>query len=150
MTEKRFIPIFDSFYKRVSGAKDNGRIISFMDMFDLLNELHDENEQLKQDIRELQNDKLLTELQMKCDKKQEHIIVLENKIRRMRESIHKLEWLANHRNADLQRENQQLKSTNKKLEDKIKKLETENKAQSDAIDGLQGFITHFNLEELDF
>lgn len=47
MTEKRFIPIFDGTDKRVVGAKDNGKIISFKDMFDLLNELSDENEQLK-------------------------------------------------------------------------------------------------------
>ena len=46
MTEKRFIPIFDGTDKRVVGAKDNGKIISFMDMFDLLNDLSDENEQL--------------------------------------------------------------------------------------------------------
>ena len=38
MSEKRFIPIFDGFDKRVVGAKDNGKIISFMDMFDKLNE----------------------------------------------------------------------------------------------------------------
>ena len=48
MTEKRFIPIFDGTDKRVVGSKDNGKIISFMDMFDLLNELSEENEQLKQ------------------------------------------------------------------------------------------------------
>ena len=48
MTEKRFIPIFDGTDKKVVGAKDNGKIISFMDMFDLLNDLSDENEQLKQ------------------------------------------------------------------------------------------------------
>jgi len=48
MTEKRFTPIFDGNDKRVVGAKDNGKIISFNDMFDLLNELHEENEQLKQ------------------------------------------------------------------------------------------------------
>lgn len=48
MTEKRFIPIFDGTDKRVVGAKDNGKIISFMDMFDLLNELSEENELLKQ------------------------------------------------------------------------------------------------------
>ena len=47
MTEKRFIPIFDGTDKRVVGAKDNGKIISFMDMFDLLNDLSEENEQLK-------------------------------------------------------------------------------------------------------
>lgn len=47
MTEKRFIPIFDGTDKRVVGAKDNGKIISFMDMFDLLNDLTEENEQLK-------------------------------------------------------------------------------------------------------
>ena len=49
MTEKRFIPIFDGTDKRVVGAKDNGKIISFMDMFDLLNDLSEENEQLKKD-----------------------------------------------------------------------------------------------------
>ena len=48
MTEKRFVPIFDGTDKRVVGAKDNGKIISFMDMFDLLNDLSDENKQLKQ------------------------------------------------------------------------------------------------------
>ena len=53
MTEnKRFIPIFDGFDKRVVGAKDNGRIISFMDMFDLLNELHEENQKLKKALCE--------------------------------------------------------------------------------------------------
>ena len=55
ITEKRFIPIFDGTDKRVVGAKDNGKIISFMDMFDLLNELSDENEQLKQYNTELVN-----------------------------------------------------------------------------------------------
>ena len=50
MTEKRFIPIFDETDKRVVGAKDNGKIISFMDMFDLLNNLTDENEQLKSQL----------------------------------------------------------------------------------------------------
>ena len=47
MTEKRFVPIFEGFDKRVVGAKDNGVIISFMDMFDLLNELAEENQDLK-------------------------------------------------------------------------------------------------------
>jgi hypothetical protein len=47
-------------------------------------------------------------------------------------------------------ENIRLRKENKKLKDKIKKLETENEVQSDAIDGLQGFITHFDLEKLDF
>ena len=55
MIAKRFIPIFDGTDKRVVGAKDNGKIISFMDMFDLLNDLSDENEQLKQYNAELIN-----------------------------------------------------------------------------------------------
>lgn len=50
MIAKRFIPIFDGTDKRVVGAKDNGKIISFMDMFDLLNDLSDENEQLKEQL----------------------------------------------------------------------------------------------------
>ena len=53
MTEKRFIPIFDGADKRVVGAKDNGKIISFMDMFDLLNDLSDENEHYKSIFFEL-------------------------------------------------------------------------------------------------
>ena len=56
MTEKRFIPIFDGTDKRVVGAKDNGKIISFMDMFDLLNDLTEENEQLKSTINTLTHD----------------------------------------------------------------------------------------------
>ena len=56
MTEKRFVPIFDGFDKRVVGAKDNGRIISFMDMFEVLNELSEENEQLKSINQELRNE----------------------------------------------------------------------------------------------
>ena len=55
MIAKRFIPIFDGTDKRVVGAKDNGKIISFMDMFDLLNDLSDENEQLKQQIGNLEH-----------------------------------------------------------------------------------------------
>lgn len=86
-------------------------------------ELLNENEQLKSELSRYKEvnrldiwkssysseDALITELQMKCDKKQEHIVVLENKIHRMRETIHKLEWLASHRNANLIRENRQLK-----------------------------------------
>ena len=53
ITEKRFIPIFDGTDKRVVGAKDNGKIISFMDMFDLLNDLSDENEHYKSIFFEL-------------------------------------------------------------------------------------------------
>ena len=53
MIAKRFIPIFDRTDKRVVGAKDNGKIISLMDMFDLLNDLSDENEQLKFENNEL-------------------------------------------------------------------------------------------------
>lgn len=37
---------------------------------------------------------------------------------------------------------------NYELKQQIKELKTENEAQSDAIEGLQGFITHFDLEEI--
>ena len=73
MTEKRFIPIFDGTDKRVVGAKDNGKIISFMDMFDLLNDLSDENEKLKSTITQLSIDfmdfkiKLIEQLRMHYD-----------------------------------------------------------------------------------
>ena len=82
----------------------------------------------------------LNELQINCDKKQEHIVVLENKIRRMREAIHKLEWLATHRNADLTRENEQLKFQNSNLmkevaeySRKTKELDNENKQLKDLL-----------------
>lgn len=53
MTEnKRFIPIFDGIDKRVVGAKDNGEIISFMDMFDLLNEQEETINNLKKALWE--------------------------------------------------------------------------------------------------
>lgn len=38
---------------------------------------------------------------------------------------------------------------NRQLKQRIKKLEIENQGQSDAIDGLQGFIAHFDLEDLE-
>ena len=92
-------------------------------------ELEKENEKLKSELSRYKEvnrldiwkssysseDALITELQMKCDKKQEHIVLLENKIHRMREAIHKLEWLASHRNANLIRENEQLKQENQEL-----------------------------------
>ena len=64
-------------------------------------------------------DALITELQNKCDKKQEHIILLENKIHRMREAIHKLEWLATHRNGELKRENEYLKQEVETLQEEL-------------------------------
>lgn len=56
---------------------------------ELLNTLHQENQQLQE--------------------KQKHITHLESKIHRMREQIHKLEKLYHYRSADLKRENEQLK-----------------------------------------
>lgn len=64
-------------------------------------------------------DALITELQNKCDKKQEHIVLLENKIHRMREAIHKLEWLATHRNGELKRENEYLKQEVETLQEEL-------------------------------
>ena len=70
MIEKRFIPIFDGTDKRVVGSKDNGKIISFMDMFDLLKDLSDENEELKSTIAQLieqnrkDNDLLLSDIRI--------------------------------------------------------------------------------------
>lgn len=39
-----------------------------------------------------------------------------------------------------------LRRDNKQLKQRIKELEVENEAQSDAIDGLQEFMAHHNLE----
>lgn len=129
MTEKQF---------KVTNISENGNTglfwlgkdnLSVYDIACLLNEFAEENEELQSELSRYKEvnrldvwkssynseDALITELQNKCDKKQEHIVVLENKIRRMREAIHKLEWLASHRNADLQRENEQLKKENQEL-----------------------------------
>ena len=96
MTEKQFIPIFDGTDKRVVGAKDNGKIISFMDMFDLLNDLSDENEQLRKE-----NDMLSCELSVSANK----------------------EISRNCRIAELEEENEQLKQNNTELINKIDFLE---------------------------
>lgn len=99
-------------------------------------ELKKENEQLKSELSRYKEvnrldiwkssysseDALITELQNKCDKKQEHIVVLENKIHRMREAIHKLEWLATHRNGELIRENKQLKQLLREVEHELTSL----------------------------
>ena len=68
MTEKRFIPIFDGIDKRVVGAKDNGEIISFMDMFDLLNEQEETIQDLKtRNNRQYERLKELGDLMFKRD-----------------------------------------------------------------------------------
>ena len=96
MTEKRFIPIFDGTDKRVVGAKDNGKIISFMDMFDLLNDLSDENGQLRKE-----NDMLSCELSVSANK----------------------EISRNCRIVELEEGNEQLKQHNVELINKIDFLE---------------------------
>ena len=96
VTEKRFIPIFDGTDKRVVGAKDNGKIISFMDMFDLLNDLSDENGQLRKE-----NDMLSCELSVSANK----------------------EISRNCRIAELEEGNEQLKQHNVELINKIDFLE---------------------------
>lgn len=70
MTEKRFIPIFDGTDKRVVGGKDNGQVISFMRMFELLNELYEENEQLREWMKDLKHEyDSLHDICAKLDKK---------------------------------------------------------------------------------
>ena len=96
MTEKRFILIFDGTDKRVVGAKDNGKIISFMDMFDLLNDLSDENEQLRKET-----DMLSCELSVSANK----------------------EISRNCRIVELEEENEELKQHNTELIKKIDMLE---------------------------
>ena len=99
MTEKRFIPIFDGTDKRVVGAKDNGKIISFMDMFDLLNDLSDENEQLRKE-----NDMLSCELSVSANK----------------------EISRNCRIAELEEENKELKQYKQSVNDVLKSWSQKN------------------------
>ena len=42
-----------------------------------------------------------------------------------------------------------LQEENEQLQNRIKELEIENQGQSDAIDGLQEMMAHYNLEDLD-
>ena len=107
----------------------NWRILTKEEAINHLKRLYYENKQLQSELSRYKEvnrldiwkssynseDALITELQNKCDKKQEHIVVLENKIHRMRGAIHKLEWLATHRNGELIRENEQLKSVVKEV-----------------------------------
>lgn len=128
MTEKRYrteriegatLPfVVDNYsakkHKTITGYKayDTITVEKCDELTDLLNNYEKECEQLKSELSRYKEvnrldiwkssysseDALITELQNKCDKKQEHIVILENKIKRMREAIHKLERLATHRN----------------------------------------------------
>ena len=143
VTEKRFINDIDN-GKLVDTKGELSTIyysdkVDFYELWEFLNKLNDENEQLKSELsryKELNRldiwkssysseDALITELQNKCNNKQGHIVLLENKIHRMREAIHKLEWLATYRNGELIRENKQLKidlgiaEDNRKLDKEI-------------------------------
>ena len=42
-----------------------------------------------------------------------------------------------------------LQEENEQLQNRIKELEIENQGQSDAIDGLQEMMAHYNLEDLE-
>ena len=42
-----------------------------------------------------------------------------------------------------------LQEENEQLQNRIKELEIENQGQSDAIDGLQEMMAHYNLEEFE-
>ena len=110
MTEKRFIPIFDGTDKRVVGAKDNGKIISFMNMFDLLNELSEENERLKS-----KNSGLQSELQIFKE-----------------DTIH-----SNLQINKLVDENEELKKEVKQLKNKIKTYNSTHELLKETIDRLR-------------
>lgn len=43
----------------------------------------------------------------------------------------------------------QMHKENEQLQNRIKELEIENQGQSDAIDGLQEMMAHYNLEDLE-
>lgn len=49
----------------------------------------------------------------------------------------------------LEKENEQLKEDLDYYKKRIKELEIENQGQSDAIDGLQEMMAHYNLEDLE-
>lgn len=78
-------------------------------------------------------DALIAELQDKCDKKQEHIIHLENKIHRMREDIKRLEALYHYRgyigSGDVKKEyyrmEKLLRAENNKLKEENEQLKSE-------------------------
>jgi len=75
------------------------------------------------DFREVVD--LLNELQIKCDNKQEHIVVLENKIHRMREDIKRLEALYHYRgyigSGDVKKEYYRMEKLLKAENDKLEK-----------------------------
>jgi len=153
MIEQRFrVTIGNENDVRLVDYSDNKQLIniSFKDYKDavdcrdallyqcnMMNELNNENTQLLIDNKELKCTNI-TLFQENKELKNE-ITLLDMELTDKEKAFEKLHNMY----VEAIKENKELKS-------KIKQLETENKAQSDAIDGLQGFITHFDLEELDF
>lgn len=137
MTEKRFEMIITgmdgSFYylDKLTGDEIN----STLELENKLNDLNEENEKLKE----------------QSDKKQKHIVHLENKIHRMRDSIKRLEVLYHYQgqdgSVDLKRECWELKQQVGQLKKENSDLKIENDGLSDTVEGLQELLTHINIEE---
>ena len=125
MTKKRFTLTFDDkIVDNLTGIihdVHSGYDVA-MDLSGLLNRLNDENEQLKQSYTKLEHRHSLLHdecLDAECDRDSYHKDVL-----------------------SLEKENEQLKQ-------RIRELEIENQGQSDAIDGLQEIMAHYDLEDLE-
>ena len=125
MTKKRFTTVELPKPNRW-GIWYDGAYLSTYQVCILLNEYVDvkkENEQLKSRVE-----------------------YLERKIDRERTSYQKQheKW-----EEEIQKENERLKEDLDYYKKRIKELEIENQGQSDAIDGLQEMMAHYNLEDLE-
>ena len=120
---KRFIPLFDGTDKKVIGAKDNSQIISFMDIFDLLNQLNNENEQLREWIKDLKHEyDSLHDVCAKLDKKVKCIQEEANNY--CEELMGKDEFIRLYKRQrdEVIEENKELKQENKQIKSKIQAI----------------------------
>ena len=137
MTEKRFVYIE---HKGADYILDTPNWeLDFIEMLgdtleaeEIVNILNEQNETI------IKQQKMITELEKLQSKTAKEQMKFFNGLMEAEDEIE-----------DLKKQKQQLYRTESKLRVRIKKLEKENQSQSDAIDGLQEMMAHYNLEDLE-
>lgn len=147
MTEKRFET--NNLVKKGSMSfwdNENKLILNASHSLDLLNDLSEKNEQLKEH---------LSSWRSSCCSYLNAYSILDNEVSILKETkdldrfFEKFNKYCRMPFDEVEKSFIELQTENEQLKLRIEELEIENEAQSDAIDGLQGFMAHFDLEDLE-
>lgn len=110
MTGKRFW-ILNTLTK-CSGIKDKDKLLTFDEVVDLLNDLSEENEQLKFELKECREHKLFSRRQLEEENEQ-----LKSDLQKLQDSLWTTEKIR-----ELEKENEQLKQRNDRQYNQLKQL----------------------------